>query len=133
MASLLDPVQIAEIVQDPYERSHLSRFRPRQVSHGAPGSPAAQLAERIMTADHPDEIGWLRADLAQAVNEARTDHPAPRPTPNQTVPRPTEAPATPRQRSEPTAPPQVAHLDDPAHQEPERSRGLLSRLLRRNP
>jgi hypothetical protein len=133
VASLLDPVQVAEIVQDPYERSHLNRFRPRPVTNGAPGSPSAQLAERIMTADHPDEIGWLRADLAQAVSEARTDHPAPRPAPNPTGERPTPNPTPPRQTRQPTAPPPVAQHHDPAHQEPERSRGLLSRLLRRNP
>ncbi|MDV9177933.1 DUF6397 family protein, partial [Streptomyces sp. W16] len=61
LSALLDPVQVAEIVQDPYERAHLNRFRPDPPAHGAPGSPAAHLAERIMTADDPDEISWLRA------------------------------------------------------------------------
>ncbi|MHC3467799.1 DUF6397 family protein [Streptomyces sp. 7R007] len=80
VASLLDPVQVAEIVRDPYEQAHLNRFLPRPPAHGAPGSPAAHLAERIATADDADEIGWLRADLQQAVDEARAHHPAPRPT-----------------------------------------------------
>ncbi|MEU6270825.1 DUF6397 family protein [Streptomyces populi] len=81
VASLLDPVHVAEIVKDPYERSHLDRLRPAPVSGAAPDSPGARIAERITTADDPDEIGWLRADLGQSVLEAREDRPAPRPAP----------------------------------------------------
>ncbi|MFJ5273251.1 DUF6397 family protein [Streptomyces sp. NPDC088358] len=81
VASLLDPAQVAEVVRDPYERACLNRFRPERPSHGAPDSPAAHLVSRIMTAEDPDEISWLRADLGQAVAEARETHPAPRPTP----------------------------------------------------
>jgi len=125
VASLLDAVQVAEIVPDPYERSHLNRFRPRPPVHGAPGSAAAHLAESLTMAEDPDEIAWLRADLAQAVNEARTLQPAPRPTPR---PRPAQA----RGQHQPT-PPTAAEQNPAACEEPERSRGLLSRLLRRNP
>lgn len=95
LASLLDPAQIAEIVPDAYERAHLGRFLPRPLPHGAPGSPSAHLAERITTAVEPDEISWLRADLAQIVAEARTKEPAPRPslTPSlPSIPRPSGAP-----------------------------------------
>ncbi|WP_107419993.1 DUF6397 family protein, partial [Streptomyces carpinensis] len=81
VASLLDPLQVSEIVGDPYERAHLNRFRLRPPAHGTPGSPAAHLAERITTAQDPDEIDWLRADLARAVEEARTHRPATRPAP----------------------------------------------------
>ncbi|MDF3147399.1 DUF6397 family protein, partial [Streptomyces sp. T21Q-yed] len=80
LAAFLDPVQIAEIVPDPYERSHLNHFRPGPPASGAPGSPAAHLAERIMTADDPDEIGLLRADLTAVLEAARERRPAPRPT-----------------------------------------------------
>ncbi|MFC7260673.1 DUF6397 family protein [Streptomyces lutosisoli] len=80
VASLLDPVQVAEIVSDPYERAYLNRFRPEHAPHGAPDSPAAHLASRIMTAEDPDEIRWLRADLGQALAEARELRAAPRPT-----------------------------------------------------
>ncbi|MDG9715590.1 DUF6397 family protein [Streptomyces sp. DH24] len=76
---LLDPVQVTEIVKDPCERAYLSRLRPRVPTHGAPGSPSAALAHDIMTARDPDEIGWLRADLARALDEARHHRPAPRP------------------------------------------------------
>jgi hypothetical protein len=102
VAAFLDPVQVAEIVTDPYERSHVNRFRPGPPTHGAPGSPAARLAERIMTADDPDEIGWLRSDLARCLEEAREQQPAPRPTarPGPSVghshPSPSEQPRPPR-------------------------------------
>ncbi|MFG2550535.1 DUF6397 family protein [Streptomyces sp. NPDC048581] len=116
LAAFLDPVQIAEIVPDPYERSHLNRFRPGPPASGAPGSPAAHIAERLMTADDPDEISWLRADLTAVLHEARETRAAPRPTANR-APVPTHPVPDGLPRSE----------------EPERARGLLSRLRRRTP
>ncbi|MFE7644900.1 DUF6397 family protein [Streptomyces phaeoluteigriseus] len=95
LAALLDPVQVAEIARDPYERSHLNRFRPGPPAHGTPGSPAARLVERIATADDPDEIAWLRSDLAHALEEARSHQPAPRPTVKLAPPRPVTEPARP--------------------------------------
>ncbi|MER5215543.1 DUF6397 family protein [Streptomyces sp. NPDC002838] len=83
VAAFLDPLQIAELVRDPYERAHLNRFRPGPPTHGAPGSTAAHIAETIMTADAPDEIAWLRADLVVAMEEAREHRAAPRPAPKQ--------------------------------------------------
>ncbi|MFF5498547.1 DUF6397 family protein [Streptomyces aquilus] len=80
LAAFLDSAQIAELVRDPYERSFLHGFRPLPPHQGAPGTPAAQLTEKIMTADDPDEIGRLRADLARAMEDARTLRPAPRST-----------------------------------------------------
>lgn len=125
VASFLDPAHVAEIVNDPYERAYLNRLRPEQPAHGVPGSPAARLAERIMTADDPDEIDWLRADLTGTLAEARCHLPAPRPR-LEPVPPPCEELAQetvrsvpPRQNSHPVA--------------PERTRGLLSRLRGRNP
>ncbi|WP_409473738.1 DUF6397 family protein [Streptomyces sp. HC307] len=111
LAALLDPVQIADIAKDPYERAHLNRFRPGPPNHGAPGSPTALLAERIMTAGDPDEIGWLRADLAQTLDEAREHRSAPRPAPRQ-------------------APPAPQHDAHPS--EPERTHRLLGWLRRRS-
>ena len=155
LAALLDPVQIAEIVQDPYERAHLNRFRPDPPAHGAPGSPAAHIAERIMTAEDPDEISWLRADLTQVLDEARRHRPAPRPTAELTAPRPTAQLAVPRPTAEPAVPRPTADpaewpptaepvgppptlserppepVPEPAP-EPERSRGMLGWLRRRN-
>ncbi|MGW1029820.1 DUF6397 family protein [Streptomyces sp. NPDC002577] len=88
VTSLLDPVQVAELVPDPYERSYLNRLRPRAPGHGAPDSPAAQLTERITTADDPDEILWVRANLSLALAEARQDRPAPRPASGTAIPVP---------------------------------------------
>ncbi|ANH90384.1 DUF6397 family protein [Streptomyces sp. NPDC057197] len=85
-ASLLDPLQISEIVPDPYERAHLNRHRTRPQPHGAPGSPAADLVEHLSTAQDADEIAWLRADLAQSMREARAHRPAPRPAPHHADP-----------------------------------------------
>ncbi|WP_055532680.1 DUF6397 family protein [Streptomyces graminilatus] len=126
VASFLDTAQVAEIVDDPYERACVNRFRPQRPAHGVPGSPAAQLAERIMTADDPDEIGWLRAELAKTLAEARDHRPAPRPSPD-----PDRTPhQTPEREAVRSMPPQL-HSSHPGA--PERTRGLLSRLRGRNP
>ncbi|KUN91407.1 DUF6397 family protein [Streptomyces caeruleatus] len=139
LAAFLDPVQIAEIVPDPYERSHLNRFRPGPPAAGAPGSPASLIAGRIMTADDPDEISLLRADLASVLEEARDRRPAPRPTGKRTPvpthpahvgsPR-TEQPELPEQRERRELPGRPEELGRP--EEPQPPRGLLSRFRRRN-
>ncbi|WP_460093216.1 DUF6397 family protein [Streptomyces mexicanus] len=127
VASLLDPIQVSEIVTDPYERAHLNRFRQPPPAHGAPGSPAAHLAERIATAQDADEIDWLRADLARTVQEARIHRPAPRPAPRHTGRRPTREPH----------PRPARHQGRPASREHEqpapagRAHTLLSRLFGR--
>ncbi|MFJ1812410.1 MULTISPECIES: DUF6397 family protein [unclassified Streptomyces] len=109
LAGFLDPLQVAEIVKDPYERSHLNRFRPEPPAHSTPGTPAAHLVEKLMTADDPDEIDWLRYDLDHTVDEARAEQPAPRPSPK-------PAPAPPGTPDVPGRPP----------------RGLLNWLRRRS-
>ncbi|MGW1540717.1 DUF6397 family protein [Streptomyces sp. NPDC002309] len=76
LAALLEPVHVAEVVEDSSERALVNRFRPGPPTHGAPDSPSALLAEKLMTADEPDEIGWLRAELAQVLDEARAQRPA---------------------------------------------------------
>ncbi|MFC8270178.1 DUF6397 family protein [Streptomyces cinereoruber] len=79
IASLLDPLQVAEVVDDPYERAHLDRLRPPP----PPGMPvpaaAREIAERLARADDPDEILWHRLSLALALDEARAACPAPYP------------------------------------------------------
>jgi hypothetical protein len=123
LAGLLDPLQVAEIVKDPYERSHLNRFRPGPPAHGAPGSPAAHLVEKIMTADDPDEIDWLCSDLAQALDEARAHQPAPRPSPK---PKPDPAPPCPAAERLPSSLP----ADRPADRPAQIRNGLLGWLRR---
>lgn len=81
VASLLDPVQIAEIVKDPYERAYLRKLMPQPAGQGAPESPAARIMQKITTADDPDEIRWLRANLTIGLSQARGQSPAPRPAP----------------------------------------------------
>lgn len=79
IASMLDPVQVSEVVDDPYERAHLDRLRPP----APPGMPVhaagRDIAERLTRADGPDEILWHRLSLALALDEARTEQPAPYP------------------------------------------------------
>ncbi|MFF9500068.1 DUF6397 family protein [Streptomyces sp. NPDC014656] len=79
IASLLDPVQVAEVVDDPRERGHLDRLRPAP----PPGFPVAgaahEVAARLVRADDPDEILWHRVSLALALDEARAARRAPHP------------------------------------------------------
>ncbi|MFI8369769.1 DUF6397 family protein [Streptomyces sp. NPDC085466] len=79
IASLLDPVQLAEVVDDPYERNHLDRLRPPPPP-GFPVSGASrEIADRLVRADDPDEILWHRVSLALALDEARAACQAPHP------------------------------------------------------
>lgn len=78
-ASALDPVQLAEVVDDPYERAYLVRVRPEPV-FGRPASLAAREAMGELTpADDPDEILWRRINLTLELDAAREDRSAPRP------------------------------------------------------
>ncbi|MEV6265321.1 DUF6397 family protein [Streptomyces sp. NPDC051784] len=78
-ASALAAVQLAEVVEDPYERAHLARVRP-QALIGRPGTVAGREAvARMMLAEDPDETHWRRANLTQELDRARTAAPAPRP------------------------------------------------------
>ncbi|MET9533659.1 DUF6397 family protein [Streptomyces sp. NPDC006649] len=79
LAGALDPVQLAEVVDDPYERAYLNRLRPEPVAV-RPDSPAArEAAERLLSPDDPDEILWCRTSLILALEEARAGVGAPRP------------------------------------------------------
>ncbi|MCX4992637.1 MULTISPECIES: DUF6397 family protein [unclassified Streptomyces] len=145
VASLLDPVEVAEIVQDPRERAHLDSLRPERVSQAAPESPAARIAERIATADDPDEINWLRADLAQSLSEARQDRPAPRPTPTASPvvdPAPADPPSMVPRSAAPPSPISAPHASRPrlpaadgrrTTPESPRTRGLLGWFRRGKP
>ncbi|MFC8225316.1 DUF6397 family protein [Streptomyces sp. NPDC057287] len=78
-ASALDPVQLAEVVEDPYERAYLARVLPDH-AFGRPGSPAGREAVvKLMLADDPDEILWRRVNLTMELDRAREIRPAPRP------------------------------------------------------
>ncbi|MFE0175407.1 DUF6397 family protein [Streptomyces sp. NPDC059002] len=122
-ASLLDPVQIAEIVRDPYERAYLNRLKPAPRTQSAPDSPSARIVESITTADDPDEIRWLRSNLLTGLMKARAQRPAPRPAPR---PSPQPAPHTPEleERHDTPAP-------APADASTPEARGLRKWLRRR--
>ncbi|MGY3677767.1 hypothetical protein ACVWXU_001390 [Streptomyces sp. TE33382] len=78
-ASALDPVQLAEVVDDPYERAYLARVRPEPV-FGRPGSVSArEVMGELMLADDPDEILWRRVGLNLELDRAREYRAAPRP------------------------------------------------------
>ncbi|MET8329856.1 DUF6397 family protein [Streptomyces sp. NPDC005181] len=79
LAGALDPVQLAEVVDDPYERAYLAKVRPEPV-FGPPGSVAAREAmAQLMQADDPDEILWRRINLIMELDSARDARQAPRP------------------------------------------------------
>jgi hypothetical protein len=79
MACVLDPVQLAEVVDDPYERAYLRKLQP-ELAPGRPHSPEAWRATRhLLAADNPDELLWHRMSLILALDEARESGSAPRP------------------------------------------------------
>ncbi|WP_432053805.1 DUF6397 family protein [Streptomyces sp. bgisy022] len=82
VAALLAPLHLSRVVPDPHERWRVILSRPGSPVHGAPDSPSAALAREVVTAQDPDEIAWLRAELARLVAEARAHRPAPRPAPH---------------------------------------------------
>lgn len=78
-ASALDAVQLAEVVDDPYERAYLARVRP-ETAVGRPGSVSGrEVMGQLMLADDPDEILWRRVNLAMELDRARERRSAPRP------------------------------------------------------
>ncbi|MFF7813143.1 DUF6397 family protein [Streptomyces sp. NPDC007945] len=105
IASLLDPVQVAEVVDDPYERSYLDRLRPSP----PPGFPVAgashETAVRLVRADDPDEILWHRISLALALDEARAARQAPSPGDRRRPGQDPEAEQRPEPLAKPAAPP----------------------------
>lgn len=79
VAQGLDPVQLAEVVDDPYERAYFVRLGPGTV-FGRRGTVAGREAmARLMPADEPDEILWRRISLLTELEAARELRPAPRP------------------------------------------------------
>ncbi|WP_440581846.1 DUF6397 family protein [Streptomyces flavofungini] len=122
MAALLDQAQLADLVRDPYERAYLSRLMPAPRMQGTSDSPAALIVERIMFADDPDELRWLRASLLLGLAQARAARPAPRPAAAAAV-EPATARTGPEQRRDPTAEEAMVPQDA--------SRGLRKWLRRR--
>ncbi|MCX4851052.1 DUF6397 family protein [Streptomyces sp. NBC_00893] len=79
LADTLDPVQLAEVVDDPYERAYLARLRP-EPAFGPTGPVwARETMAHLMRADEPDELLWRRVNLIMELDNAREVRPAPRP------------------------------------------------------
>ncbi|MFF3394829.1 DUF6397 family protein [Streptomyces sp. NPDC002669] len=80
VAEALDPVQLAEVVDDPYERAYLARIRPEPAFAPTSPSPSArETVAQLMRADEPDEMLWRRVGLIMELDNAREVRPAPRP------------------------------------------------------
>ncbi|MDX5562656.1 DUF6397 family protein [Streptomyces sp. ID05-04B] len=123
LAAFLGPPHVAEIVDDPHERSHLNRFRPRPPAYGVPGSPAARLIEKIMTAQDRDEIDWLTSDLANTLAEARAVQPAPRPLPNPARQRPSPRDGRPDDAPDTQEQTSASHESEASHHESDAAGG----------
>lgn len=125
VGSVLDPVQLAELVPDPYERASVNRLRP-DLAPGRPGSEAGREAvQRLLTADDPDEISWHRSSLTALLADARRDREAPRP--RDTDPEPVGAPE-PARPSEPALASVPAREAEAVPHTGGRGRPLLTRL-----
>ncbi|MEU1365246.1 DUF6397 family protein [Streptomyces sp. NPDC005803] len=79
IAETLDPVQLAEVVDDPYERAYFGRVRPVPVFSPSASAAGREAMARLMLADEPDEILWRRVTLGMELDSAREVRPAPRP------------------------------------------------------
>ncbi|CAL9284895.1 DUF6397 family protein [Streptomyces erythrogriseus] len=133
VASFLDPLHVARVVRDPYDRSHLNTFRRRPPGGANPDSPGARIAADLTTARDDDEIAWLRADLARLVDEARAHRPAPRPSASCRATSASEPLASRRPvlAPPPARPAASARPDTPAAADSARRRGLLARWRHR--
>ncbi|PWE11798.1 hypothetical protein DD630_00075 [Streptomyces sp. BSE7F] len=133
VASFLDPLHVAQVVRDPYDRSHLNTFRRRPPGGANPDSPGARIAADLTTARDDDEIAWLRADLARLVDEARAHRPAPRPSASCRATSASEQLASRRPvlAPPPARPAASARPDTPAAADRARHRGLLARWRHR--
>ncbi|MFI1471234.1 DUF6397 family protein [Streptomyces wuyuanensis] len=80
IASLLDAVRLAEIVDDPHERACLERLRPEAPCARTASPVVREISDRLLLAEDADEIRWHRISLTQSLEEARASGPAPRAT-----------------------------------------------------
>ncbi|MFE7615880.1 DUF6397 family protein [Streptomyces sp. NPDC057496] len=93
VAETLDPVQLAEVVDDPYERAYLARIRPEPAFAPTATPSARETVAQLMRADEPDEMLWRRVGLIMELDNAREVRPAPRPDAGWSArPRPFPAP-----------------------------------------
>ncbi|MFJ8888312.1 DUF6397 family protein [Streptomyces sp. NPDC102402] len=124
-ASALDPVQLAEVVEDPYERAYLARMQPDAAAGGQGSVAGREAMARLLLADDPDEILWRRVNLTLELDRARAIRPAPRPGCGPTLHQGPDGPAVRR-----TGPASLWDGRAPGRtrEHPGARRGLLSRI-----
>jgi hypothetical protein len=79
-AALLGPVAAAEAVPELDERDRLRRLCSGLPRGNQSPSLSPETLDTLVTATHPDEIAFARLSLADALDRARAERPAPRPT-----------------------------------------------------
>ncbi|MDX3235515.1 DUF6397 family protein [Streptomyces sp. ME03-5709C] len=78
-SALLGPRAAADVVPDDRERAYLRRLCP-VIPAGSTGSQTTrELIEALTVASHPEELGFARVSLADAMLRARAARPAPPP------------------------------------------------------
>ncbi|WP_267241811.1 DUF6397 family protein [Streptomyces sp. PR69] len=138
ITAVLDPVTVADVVADPYERAHLRQLRP-ELARVREESPAARaVVQRLLLADDPDELHWHRESLADTLRQARALRPAPRPSQSASGPGPSvpgrsvpgrSSPADPAPEQRPESRPRLR--PSPRGSRRPRGRRSLLALLRR--
>lgn len=130
-ASALDPVQLAEVVEDPYERAYLARMQPDPAARRMGSVAGREAMARLMLADDPDEILWRRVNLTLELERARTLRPSPRPGSGPAFPAGPGGPAA--EERAPAAVRRDRRAPARAERRPGAGRGLLSRIGLRGP
>lgn len=79
LAAQLGPATVAGLVPDPSERDHLYRLRPPHRRNVAPGSPTAEVIDRLTVADSPEERATVCIRFGRELAAARALRRVPRP------------------------------------------------------
>ncbi|MFF9403140.1 DUF6397 family protein [Streptomyces sp. NPDC014744] len=78
LAGTLDPLRVAELIDEPSERAHLTGIRPEPVLAPTVPPHAQDTMARLMRAEEPEEALRRQADLIAEVDRARRVRPVPR-------------------------------------------------------
>ncbi|MFF9077770.1 DUF6397 family protein [Streptomyces sp. NPDC014872] len=78
LAGMLDPLRVAELIDEPSERAHLAGIRPEPVLAPTVPPHAQDTMARLMRAEEPEEALRRQADLIAEVDRARRVRPVPR-------------------------------------------------------
>lgn len=78
LAGTLDPLRVAELIDEPSERAHLAGIRPEPVLAPTVPPHAQDTMARLTRAEEPEEALRRQADLIAEVDRARRARPVPR-------------------------------------------------------